>query len=71
MDSLSRAIEQIINAYVRYNNRAALDNLKLHRQKMLIDIRARPPSDYDWSLITSDIEEDLALINAGLERLPR
>ena len=71
MDSLSRAIEQIINAYVRYNNRAALDNLKLHRQKMLIDIRARPPSDYDRSLITSDIEEDLALINAGLERLPR
>jgi hypothetical protein len=71
VDSLSRAIEQIINAYVRYNNRAALDNLKLHRQKMLIDIRARPPSDYDWSLITSDIEEDLALINAGLERLPR
>jgi hypothetical protein len=67
---LTQAIEQIIDVYVRYNNRTALDNLKLHRQKLLIDIKARPPSAYDWSWITSEIEEEVALINAGLDRLP-
>jgi hypothetical protein len=65
---LSRAIEKIVDAYVRYNNRPALDKLKLHRQKMLIDIRMRS-RDYDWSLLTSTIEEELAVINAGLDRL--
>jgi hypothetical protein len=59
----------IIDVYVRYNNRPALDALKLHRQKLLIDIKARP-SDYDWSLITSEIEEEVAPISAGLDRLP-
>jgi hypothetical protein len=67
---LTQAIEQIIDACVRYNNRRALDNLKLHRQKLLIDIKARPPSAYGWSRVTSEIEEELALINAGLDRLP-
>jgi hypothetical protein len=33
-----------------------LDNLKLHRQKLLIDIRARPPSVDSWDNIASVIE---------------
>jgi len=65
---LAKAIEQIVDAYVRYSNRRAIDQLKRHRQKILLDIRMRS-RDYDWSLLTSTIEEELAVINAGLDRL--
>ena len=66
---MANAIEQIIDVYVRHKKRAALDNLKLHRQKLLIEIRARPPSVYNWGKIISVIEEELVHINAGLDRL--
>ena len=62
-------IEHIIDVYVRHKNRAALDNLKLYRQKLLIEIGARPASVYNWGKTISVIEEDLGHINAGLERL--
>ena len=65
---MAKAIEQIVDAYVRYSNRRAIDQLKRHRQKILLDIRMRS-RDYDWSLLTSTIEEELAVINAGLDRL--
>jgi hypothetical protein len=61
---LAKAIEQIVDAY----NRRALDDLKLHRRKMLFDIRMRS-QDYDWSLLTSKLEEEIEVINAGFDRL--
>lgn len=64
-----KAIEQIVDAYVRYNNRTALDNLKSHRQKLVFDIKARS-SGFDRSSLIEQIEEELAFINAGLEKLP-
>lgn len=66
---MSRAIEQIVDAYVRYNNRTALENLKSHRQKMLLDIRTRSSKFYDWGYLLGQIEDEIRSIDAGLEKL--
>jgi hypothetical protein len=39
------AIEQIVAVYVRLNNRRALEQLMMHRQRLAIDLSAR--SGYD------------------------
>ena len=58
-----------MDIYVRFNNRARLDELKSHRAKLLFDIKARPAGPYDQSILIEQIEEETDILNAGLERL--
>jgi hypothetical protein len=64
---MSKAIEQIVDAYVGLGNRRALEDLRLHRQKLVVDLKAR--AGYDFSLPIEQIDQELALIEAGLDRL--
>jgi hypothetical protein len=64
---MSKAIEQIVDAYVRLGNRPALDDLRTHRQKLAVDLKGR--SGYDFSLPIGQIDEEIAVIEAGLDRL--
>jgi hypothetical protein len=66
---MKRAIEQIADVYVRLNNRPALEDLRMHRQRLAADLKLR--TGYDFSLPIGRIEEDIAVIEAGLERLNR
>ena len=61
------AIEQIVDAYVRLKNRRGLDELMMHRQRLAVDLKSR--SGYDFSLPIDKINEEIAIIEAGLTRL--
>ncbi len=63
------AMEQIVSAYVRTENRRALDELKMHRHRLAVDLRLRARSAYDHSLAIGKMLEDLAAIEEGLRQL--
>ena len=66
-DFMPNAIEQIVDAYVRLKNRRGLDQLMMHRQRLAVDLKTR--SGYDFSLPIGQIEEEIAIIEAGLRRI--
>ncbi|KJC37806.1 hypothetical protein [Bradyrhizobium sp. LTSP857] len=61
------AIEQIVDTYVRLKNRRGLDQLMMHRQRLAVDLKSK--SGYDFSLPIGQIDEEIAIIEAGLSRL--
>lgn len=61
------AIEQIVETYVRLKNRRGLEELMMHRQRLAIDLKGR--SGYDFSLPIGQIDEEIAIIEAGLSLL--
>ena len=69
MPAIVSAIEQIVGTYVRYNNRTALDKLRSLRQKLLFDLKTKS-EDFDSSLLIKQLEDEIAVINSGLEKLP-
>ena len=66
---MSDAIQRIVDAYVRFNNRRALEDLMMHRQRLAIDLKSR--RGFDFSLPIRQVDEEIAVIEAGLERLNR
>jgi hypothetical protein len=60
------AIEQIVDTYVRLSNRRALDTMLMHRQRLAVGIKGR---GCHHSLAAAKIEEDIAAIRAGLNRI--
>ena len=60
------AIEQIVDTYVRLNNRRALETMLMHRQRLAIGIKAK---GFHHSLAGEKIDEDIAAIQAGLNRI--
>jgi hypothetical protein len=61
------AIAAIVEAYVKVKNRRGLEALMMHRQRLAIDLKSR--SGFDFSLPISQIDEEIAIIEAGLARL--
>jgi hypothetical protein len=66
---LNSAIEQIVAAYVDLGSVQALQDLKLHREKLASSVRHR--TDSSFGVLLGQIEADLAAIDAGLDRLRR
>jgi capsule polysaccharide export protein KpsE/RkpR len=65
---MSKAMEQIVDAYVRLNNRRGLEDLRMHRLKLaVVDLKER--TGYDFSLPIGQIDQEIAVIEAGLEKL--
>ena len=62
-------IQSIVDVYVRHGNHAALDGLMAHRGKLLTDLRMVMSSPYDVSSAMAEIEDDIAVIKAGLAKL--
>jgi hypothetical protein len=67
---MEMAIEQIVAAYVRLQNRQALENLRAHRQRLLADLKSRSGSVYDLSAPIQQLDAEIAVIDHGLETLP-
>jgi hypothetical protein len=40
--SVSKAMEQIVDEYVRLNHRQGLEDIRMHLQKLAIDLRGDP-----------------------------
>ena len=65
---MTKAIEKIVDAYVRLGNQRALENLRMHRRKLAVDLKGNVGL-YDFSLPLGQIDKEIAAIEAGLERL--
>jgi hypothetical protein len=64
---MTEAIRRIVDVYVRLDNRQALEDLRMHRQRLVMNLKAR--TGYDFSLPLLQVEDELAIIETGLERL--
>jgi hypothetical protein len=64
---MTKAIQQIVDAYIRLNNLQALEYLRAHRQRLAMNLKAR--TGYDLSLPLLQVEDEIAIIAAGSERL--
>ncbi|MET4034710.1 MULTISPECIES: hypothetical protein [unclassified Bradyrhizobium] len=64
---MSKAIELIVAGYVKVRDRRALADLLEHRRKMLAQLEA--VSGINPENATKAIQEELAVIEAGLEAL--
>jgi hypothetical protein len=61
------AIEQIVDAYVRLNNRRALEEMMRHRQRLAIDLNSK--SGLSFAAPIRQVNEDIAVIGTGLAKL--
>lgn len=66
---MNSAIEQIVGAYVELGNIRALQDLKLHREKLAAVVRDR--TDSNFTVLLGQIDDDIAAISAGLDLLRR
>jgi hypothetical protein len=66
---MTKAIQQIVDYYVRLNDRQALEDLKMQRWRLAVDLKSQ--MDLDLSLPIRQIDEEIAVIEAGIERLNR
>lgn len=64
---MPNAIELIVRAYVGLKDKAALDDLRMQRRKLAVDLKAR--SGFDCRATLQQIEEDIIVIEAGLAQL--
>ena len=65
---MSEAIERIVGAYVKLENRKALEDMKAHRQHLVTEIKSfRGVIDVTSSV--RQLEDEIAIIDAGLAKL--
>ena len=67
---MPKAIELIVDVYVRYQNRRALGDLMVHRQRLVASLRGRPNvAKYDFSKVLGQLDYEVAVIQKGIEAL--
>ena len=65
--AMSNVVEKIVDTDVQLNDPLALGDLKTHRQKLALLLKAQ--TGLNFSLFIGQINEEIALIEAGLARL--
>jgi len=64
---MSNTVEKTVVTYVQLNDREALEDLKTYRQKLSVHLKAR--TGLGFSLLIHQIDAEIAVIEAGLDRL--
>jgi hypothetical protein len=62
------AIRSIVDANVRLHNRGALDDLRAHRGRLIAELKSLAGA-YDTSKPIAQIQDEIAIIEAGLAKL--
>jgi hypothetical protein len=65
---MSEAIKRIVDAYVKLGNRKALEDLNAHRRRLANELKSIN-GPFDLSTSIKQIEEEIAVIEAGLAKL--
>ena len=63
---MSTAIEHIVSVFVALGNRRQLEDMKLQRERAVLDLRGQS----GVSVPIRQLENEIAVIDAGLEKLP-
>lgn len=64
---MTNAVEKIVDTYVQLNDRHALGELRTYRQKLAVLLKAQ--TGLNFSLLIDQIDAEIAMIEAGLDRL--
>jgi hypothetical protein len=64
---MPKAIDAIVDAYVKLGDSRSLEGLKAHRLRLAAASRDR--TDFDFSLLLGQIDNEIIAIDAGLESL--
>ena len=64
---MSNAVEKIVDTYVLLNDSRALGDLRRYRQDLAVLLKAQ--MGLDFSLLIGQIDAEIAVIEAGLDRL--
>jgi capsule polysaccharide export protein KpsE/RkpR len=65
--AMSNPVEKIVDTYVQLNDHQALEDLRTYRQRLAVHLKAR--ANFAFSLLTGQIDAEIAVIEAGLNRL--
>lgn len=66
--TMPKAIELIVDVYVRYQNRRALGDLMVHRQRLVTMLRGRPNiANFDFGKVLGQLDHEIAVIQKGIE----
>jgi hypothetical protein len=64
---MSNTVEKTVFTYVQLEDRQALEDLRTYREKLVVHLKAR--TGLDFSLLIHQIDAEIAVIEAGLNRL--
>nr|WP_027527953.1 hypothetical protein [Bradyrhizobium sp. Ec3.3] len=64
---MSSAIELIVDGYARLGDRQSLEDLRMHRRRLAVDLES--VKGFDCSRSIEQIEIDIAAIDTGLVSL--
>jgi hypothetical protein len=64
---MSNAVEKIVDTYVELNDSRALGDLRRYRQGLAVLLKAQ--MGLNFSLLIGQIDAEIAVIEAGLDRL--
>lgn len=64
---MSSAIELIVESFARLRDRQSLEDMRMHRRRLAVDLKAR--TGFDCRSSIAQVEQDIATIEAGLERI--
>ena len=65
---MSEAIERIVGAYVKLGNRKALEDLKVHHQRLITELKSAHDA-FDLSLLIKQLDDEIWVIEVGLTML--
>jgi hypothetical protein len=64
---VNSAIELVVAAYVETNQLSALQDMKVHRERLAMSIRDR--TDFNFWVLLGQLDDDIREIDAGIRRL--
>jgi hypothetical protein len=64
---MSNVVEKIVDTYVQLDDSHALGDLKRYRQELAVLLKAQ--TGLNFSLLIDQIDAEIAMIEAGLDRL--
>jgi hypothetical protein len=66
---MANSVKLIVDTYVSLKNRQALEDMREHRQRMRKQLQDSASAAFDVSRSVRDFDEDIRIVEAGLERL--
>lgn len=64
-----KAIEHIVAGYVTLKNRAALEEIRDHRRRLLHENRLRSAAGFHLEGLNSELQEEIGILDAALDGL--
>jgi hypothetical protein len=64
---VNSAIELVVAAYVETNQLSALQDMKVHRERLAMSVRDR--TDFNFGVLLGQLDDDIREIDAGIRRL--